>query len=106
MYRPHLCRRTAGGTVFGLYFGTEGLIPINLSSPYHYWSAGATWARGSEVRRGGSRNLHEPAADGDPGRLGAVLGFEFCQDGADVELDRPLRDEELVGDLGVLKAAR
>src|SRR5215212_5876643 len=49
--------------------------------------------------------LDEPAADGDPGRLGTVLGFELGEDGADVELDRPFGDKEPICDLGVLQAA-
>src|SRR5215208_2386769 len=61
-------------------------------------------------RRGSSgspwlRCLDEPSADGDPGRLGTVLGFELGEDGADVELDRPFRDKESTCDLGVFQAA-
>jgi hypothetical protein len=53
----------------------------------------------------GLGGLDEPAADGDPGRLGTVLGFELGEDRADVKLDRSFRDKESSCDLGVLQAA-
>src|SRR5215204_3902408 len=53
----------------------------------------------------GLGGLHEPAADGNSGRLGTVLGFELGEDGADVKLDRSFRDKESSCDLGFLPAA-
>jgi hypothetical protein len=47
------------------------------------------------------RRLDEAAAGGDLDRLGAVVGAELGEDGADVELDGPLGDEEPFGDLPV-----
>jgi hypothetical protein len=48
--------------------------------------------------------VYETAADGDPGRLGTVLGFELGEDGADVELYRPFRDKESTCDIGIFQA--
>src|SRR5215210_737014 len=52
------------------------------------------------------RRLDEAAAGGDPDRLGAVVGAELGEDGADVELDGPLGDEEPFGDLPVSQPPR
>src|SRR5215212_2472029 len=87
MYLSCRRREPSGGTVFGLYFGTGKTTSIDLS--------GLT----SHVGGRSSGSVHEPAADGDPGRLGAVLGFELGKDGADVELDRPFGDKESPCDL-------
>src|SRR3954454_11026799 len=101
MYRRRLRRRTAGGTVFVLYLGTGSSVSIRRPALLVFGVS----LRTAAGRLGTVHGLHEPALGGNPGRLGAVLGFEFCEDGADMELDRPLRDKEPAGDLGVLQAA-
>ena len=57
----------------------------------------------SDRRELGGR-VHEAPLGGDHGRLGAVVGAELGEDGADVELDGALGDKEALGDGGVLEA--
>jgi hypothetical protein len=69
------------------------------------WYSAASGNGNQDLWFRGSGGLDEPAADGDPGRFGTVLGFQLGEDRADVELDRSFRDKESTCDLGVLQAA-
>ena len=79
----------------------RGVMPYKSSSLIPV----ARNAEGLNLPRSALGSFHEPAADGDPGCLGTVLGFELGEDGAYMELDRPLGDKEPIRDLGVLQAA-